>query len=337
MSEWSAIAALALALGAGAGCDRLVGGTCARDYAEVDGACLAVGAIEADAGVGGIGGDGAGGTGGSAGGTGGNAGGTASCQSPLASCGGTCVNLADDPNHCGACDVACATSVCVAGACTGDVVGHAVVVGTDFQQVSLGSPAAVLLGNAVFMSPHEPVRLAEYRKYASAAAVARVGAILEHEAAARGRSFVLEPVGDAKALAACVDQDGCDSLLFHHQAFLPLGAEAVLASGWSSAIGGLFESGGTAIVLAGASGSAAAMADFVNDFGLLDTTGVAVEGNGLVYNEGWLDVLGQGVMSPFLAPAGTVSFLTDEAAGPMLSFVLKGPSGRPVAIHRAFP
>jgi|GEM_PF-4434286 len=44
--------------------------------------------------------------------------GTSACAWNLPSCGGTCVDLAEDARHCGACGNACATgSVCVEGTC----------------------------------------------------------------------------------------------------------------------------------------------------------------------------------------------------------------------------
>ena len=39
------------------------------------------------------------------------------CPMGLTNCGGDCVDLNYDPEHCGACDIACETEVCVMGLC----------------------------------------------------------------------------------------------------------------------------------------------------------------------------------------------------------------------------
>ncbi|MBI4957776.1 MAG: hypothetical protein HY908_37565 [Myxococcales bacterium] len=339
MNDLTRRATVAAALCLSAGCDPLVGGECAAGLAPVDQVCVPVETVAASGGQGGSGATTAGGAGGSVLGTGGagaSEGGADACPSPLAVCDGACVDLGTSPLHCGACGHACPTEVCVEGSCTGEPVGHAIVLGVDYRQVALASPSAVLLGNAVFMTAHDPVRLVDYRKHASALATARVDAILAAEAAARGRGLVIEHLADADALASCVANSTCDAVLVHHQTVLS-GLASSPGGAWAAPLAALVDAGGVAVVLASATGSKSATAAFVDALGLVPATAITPVGGQLVYHEGWLDVLGQGVLAPFLAPPGSGSFVTDAEPGATLSFVLRSASGEPIAIHRAYP
>ncbi|MEO8550587.1 MAG: hypothetical protein ABI678_11460 [Kofleriaceae bacterium] len=69
------------------------------------------------------------------------------CALPTTLCGDTCVTLDDDPYNCGHCGRECQSGICSSGTCLGDIPGHIIVVGHDY----VASDAAMdrVIGNAV--------------------------------------------------------------------------------------------------------------------------------------------------------------------------------------------
>ncbi|MBI4703736.1 MAG: hypothetical protein HY744_21715, partial [Deltaproteobacteria bacterium] len=272
------------------------------------------------------GGSGEGGGDGGQGGSGGPA-----CPAPLVDCGGECVDLQSDVQHCGICNHYCPTELCVLGACTGGPVGHVVVLGMDFEQVL--PPARKLLGNAVFLPLQDPVRILDYREHAGAASMAAVDAAIAAEAKARGRGYATSQVAPAGELGAKLASGQFDLLLVHDQPGAPDGALGSLGATVADALSAFAKAGGVVVVLATGNGTGQ-MSDFLTGAGLLDTSGfVAITGQPL-YNTGPADAVGLGVMSPFLAKPTTSVLVTLEAPGPLLTYVVSSQKGKPVAIHR---
>jgi hypothetical protein len=54
------------------------------------------------------------------------------CPLPTTKCGDQCVSLDDDPYNCGHCGRTCSSGICAAGTCIGDLPGHIVVIGHDY-------------------------------------------------------------------------------------------------------------------------------------------------------------------------------------------------------------
>ncbi|MEO6777433.1 MAG: hypothetical protein ABI467_31190 [Kofleriaceae bacterium] len=54
------------------------------------------------------------------------------CPLPTTMCGDQCVSLDDDPYNCGHCGRTCSSGICAAGSCIGDLPGHIVVIGHDY-------------------------------------------------------------------------------------------------------------------------------------------------------------------------------------------------------------
>jgi hypothetical protein len=69
------------------------------------------------------------------------------CAAPTTACGEACVSLDDDPYNCGHCGRECQSGLCSSGTCLGDIPGHIIVVGHDY----VASDAAMdrVIGNAV--------------------------------------------------------------------------------------------------------------------------------------------------------------------------------------------
>ena len=54
------------------------------------------------------------------------------CALPTTQCGDACVSLDDDPFNCGHCGRECQSGICSSGTCLGDIAGHIIVVGHDY-------------------------------------------------------------------------------------------------------------------------------------------------------------------------------------------------------------
>lgn len=358
---YAAVGTVALGVAVGACGDALVGGDCASGYVERDGTCVPAPATSAptttsggllhpihplghggEGGAGGGGGAGAGGGGAAAGGggvagggAGGGGGGGPLCSDGMLWCDGACINPTNDPLHCGGCGNVCPTEICVASECTGGPIGHVAVLGVDGQGAAVGSPTAKLLGNAVFLAAHEPVRILDYRQFAypTDSPSTKVDDLLAAEAQARGRVIAWTQGTTAAGLPTQIGSGQFDVLLVHDQAQAPAGLLGALGAAWAPSIDTFVSEGGIAVVLATAEGSGE-MADLLTASGLLAASAVTDVTGETLENAGWLDSLGQNVLSPFLAKPSSASIATSELPGPKLSFVVRTEAGAPVAIHR---
>jgi hypothetical protein len=352
-----ALSAVAGALLAGGCGDSLVGGQCADGFAEREGACVQ-NIIDQTSGSGSSsGGAGSGGASSSSGtgagpvhpsptsassgtGTGnsgsGASGGGPTCEDGETACGDLCTDTQNDSNNCGACGISCPTEVCVDGFCQGATAGHNVVLGMGFESVQKGSPASILLGNAVFLSANEPVRVLEYKQFSSVGSPSKVKSLLQNEAKNRMRTLKFANESSWGELPQMLDVSTYDVLFVHNQDLAPAGDLAEIGTGLNAAVSGFLADGGVVVTVATATGTNE-MDEFLTTAGLLEVTGITGIAGQNVYNEGFLDALGQNVLSPFLAKASSARFETSEVPGPETSFVILTANDDPVAVHKVVP
>jgi hypothetical protein len=350
--------ALSALLGAtlAAGCaDAIVGGQCADGFAERDGACVenildqSSGSGSASGGAGGASsssGTGAGpvhtsSTSASSGVGAGNSGSGASgggptCSNGETACGDLCTDTQVDSNNCGACGIACPTEVCVDGFCQGATAGHNVVLGMGFESVAKGTPASILLGNAVFLAANEPVRVLEYKASSSLGSPSKVKTLLQNEAKSRMRTLKFANETSWGELGQMLSVSTYDVLFVHNQDLADSGDLAEIGAGLNVPIGNFLAEGGVVVTLATATGTNE-MDEFLTASGLLDTTAISGIAGQNVFNEGFLDALGQNVLSPFLAKASSARIETTEVPGPDTSFVILTGDDVPVAVHKVVP
>lgn len=336
------------------GCDPLVGAECAAGYRIVDEHCEPVAAPDGisdlgaagsgaepattfppDGGAGAGGGAPQGGAGGAGddGGAGGQGGQPLECDAPLVACANACVDLSSNVEHCGLCDHYCPTELCQEGACIGGTPGHLVVMGMDFEQSH--PPARALLGNAVFLATHDPVRALDVRAYAASQCVARVESIVADEASARNRTYQRDVAPALVEVAPMLVTGRYDLLLVHHQASAPAGALAALGDELAEPSAAFMRAGGVVVVLAAGSGSTD-MAAVLSHSGWLGLSGLLdVTGQTLVNQAPW-NVVGSGVASPFMAKRTTAALLGVEIDGDGLFQVVTTEAGQPVVVHRVF-
>jgi hypothetical protein len=210
-------------------------------------------------------------------------------------------------------------------------VGHVVVMGMDFHQV--GASAQQLLGNAVFLPAHDPVRLLDYREHSAAQQTAHVNETIATEATARGRGVEWTTAGPAAALPSLLNAASHDVLLVHHQPYAKSGELGLAGSLWAPALGTFTAAGGVVVVLATGSGTGE-MAELLTNAGLLTTSGFESITGLPAYNQAPGDAIGLGVLSPFLAKPTTNVLQTFEAEGPSLLHVITSAGGDPVVVHK---
>lgn len=334
--------------GALAACNfRLVGGVCIDGFVERDGACYAEneagaagegasnggGSDEGGGPHGGSGGHGAGGSspagGASAGGGGQGAGGGMDCGE-LTACGSECVDLDSDPSNCGSCGHVCQTALCGGGQCQGSSAGHVTAIGIDYGAVNAGTSAARLLGNAVFLHAHEPVRVSLYAKDAEIEVRNKVSSVVNAEAAARGRSATIvnamdpAPLGDA---AAALDTD---VVVVLPQPAADPGEMAAVAGLWAQPFQDFIGSGGVLIVLA--EGDAAAELLATSQWlGPLELSTLPMQSLEI---SSWLDALSVGVLSPFALSQAATSLTPSAPLDAWTQVVVTSAADEPVVIHR---
>ncbi len=312
-----------------AGCfDSLVDNPCASGYSLVGGACVASSDLPGpgddditgpDAGNDdddddndddnddGGGGNTDGGTG-----SGDDGGAGEVCEMPMLECDGECIDVSSDPDNCGACNHACPSGICTDGHCVGELSGHIVAIGHDYQSHHLAM--ARVLGNAAALGEHRDLAIARYR---GATPGAGVHTALGTGLSRVGRPFhwVTLPVPAPNALV------GVDVLIVEPQTGDGAVAEAAGAQ-WLVAIDNFLKRNGVVIVLEGAGGVSHRFAFGASLYAYtpVDSTNVPTH----LVDSG--DAVSQQVLTPYLAETTSVSY---PGAWP----VIAAPDGNAVVFH----
>ncbi len=219
------------------------------------------------------------------------------CTAPLTICDGACTDVTSDPQNCGTCGHVCASGICSAGVCAGELAGHIVAIGHDYQQHN--AAMARVLGNAATLASASDLGIAHVTGTATVASRTGTNASLASSLTAIGRA------SHAVALPAVgAPLTGIDVLVIDAQTGDGDAAEA-LGVQWKSSIDALLARHGVVIVVEGVDGVSHRFAAGAGLFVVgtpIDTTGapafVAAAGDAVV----------QQVPSPYLADTTSVVF-----------------------------
>jgi hypothetical protein len=259
------------------------------------------------------------------------------CEDPLKECSGQCVDFNIDVNNCGGCGIHCASGICQGGTCVGAYDGNIMLACMNYQTPVAGSPQTVLMGNAVFLNLHEPVRILAYTEFASAESRAKVDQDIAYAASARQRTFTISPLDRFILASARLNIANYDVFLIYDQADAPTGQMATIGAVWqgNSVLESFAAAGGMII---GLSGGTSEMDEFFTASGLLAISAQKpVMTGATLYKSALGDVLGANLISPFAAPADSCTFTTAVMSNASTTFVVRDqPSGggEPVVVHR---
>jgi hypothetical protein len=208
-------------------------------------------------------------------------------------------------------------------------VGRVILIGHDY----LASQPAMngILGNAIFRSPANPVRLVAYTGVADATAMANADGAIAQVSAANGRQ-VLRTTVTASEVAAQLPQS--DVFLVYAQERANDATILQLGQNWSTALTTFVNSGGTVVVLDGyyyttntgtcqILAQAGLFAVYRSDTVTYDLCRVVAPA----------DPLAAGLPKSYLCPSNSVDFFTTET-GPAITTVVS--YGKPVVIYKSF-
>jgi hypothetical protein len=220
------------------------------------------------------------------------------CPAPMLTCGNVCIDGSSDPNNCGRCGRTCASGICEASVCVGDVVGHIVAIGHDYR--SYHAAMARVLANAIALGASPSLHVGFYAgtanevsadgtRIAAAAALAVMGRTHTDLSIDTITDQTLSPLDVIVVDAQTGDGDTLDAL----------------GATWSVPLANFFGRGGVAVVLDGVNGTSYRAA---HGAGLYDVTAPVDATSQQVTVVDGTDAVTQQVPSPYLAETTSVSF-----------------------------
>lgn len=230
------------------------------------------------------------------------------CAAPTIECEGVCIDVASNADHCGTCGRVCPSGICEAGHCVGELSGHIVVIGHDYQDHHAAMRR--VLGNAIALGAQYDVGVARFRGSSTAVSSAGTSGAIGQAMVQLGRpwhpiTISATPPGDSLP--------GVDVLVIEAQVG-DADAASVAGTAWATSIDLFLQRGGVVVVLEGAAGVSyrfAAGANLVVSDPPVEVTGM----HALIADA--TDAVAQQVLSPYLAETTSVVF--PSTTGPIVT------------------
>jgi hypothetical protein len=243
-------------------------------------------------------------------------------------CPGGCVNLADDPDNCGACGISCGTGLCVGGICQLRQAGHLVVIGHDYTVSRAGMDNIV--GNAVFVASGASANVLAYHGDATPDAIRGTDNAIQRVAAMTGRTWRKTVVPAADVISSLAFNE---VFLIYAQAGASDATLMMLGQSWATALSDFVQAGKTIIVLEGSYPNAGTY-QIVQQANLFHATGrTEVTGQTMVLARPG-DAIAARVPQTYRGERGTVWFATVDQT--VVVQVATDAGVQPVVVHLVF-
>jgi len=212
--------------------------------------------------------------------------------------------------------------------------GSGVFLAMDFAAIAPRSYESHLLGNAVFLGAHKPVRILDYRELTdwNSSPVTNVVDLIASEAIARRRTVQTSVAENAEDVTRQLQLAEVDVLFVHDQVEAPAGKLAEIGAAWAQEIHAFLARSGVVVVLATAKGTNE-MGQFLTASGLLKISGLAPTTGLHIANMAPSDPIGHGVSTPFKGTQDLAYFMSDDASVLHTGVVLADGQSGPVALH----
>lgn len=214
--------------------------------------------------------------------------------------------------------------------------GEVVILGLDYAEAQPGDSAGQILGNAVFLPDHQPVRILDYRELSAwnSSSVSNTVDMIAAEAVERRRTMTTHVASDAADVAGSLDIGKTDVFIVHDADLAPPGKLAELGKDWSAAIDAFLQQRGVVVVLAGAGGTHE-MGAFLDASGLLVGAEVQPSMGDALYVADAEDMLSRGLPERIASTPLCASFALPDGADPEIARVVLGENGDPVVLRHA--
>jgi hypothetical protein len=215
--------------------------------------------------------------------------------------------------------------------------GELIVLGLDFAEAQPGDTAGQILGNAVYLPDHQPVRILDYRELSAwnSSSVSNTVDLIAGEGLSRRRTVTTRVAKDASDVMEHLDIARTDVLFIHAQPLAEPGDLAALGASWAKAMDRFLAQRGVVIVLTSTEG-VDEMSAFLDAAGLIHGAKTEdVSGEWLnVEDDG--DILSRGVPDPLPRTPRCTSLTLSEPVDPDLLQVVVSDTGAPVVMRRAY-
>jgi hypothetical protein len=215
------------------------------------------------------------------------------CSLPLTDCSGVCVDTTSDPDNCGGCGDVCGTGLCQASVCVGELAGHVVAIGHDYQATDAAMNR--VLADAVGLTTGSFTRIGVWQ--GSSSLEGDKAAVVSGLAQTSRTSFI-------QALGDLDDLDEVDAVVIEPQQ--GSGDDAEAAGSAAAASLQQFVANGHVVVVLETSGGVSYR--FADGAGLFTVAAPVDATNSAITVEAAADAVAEGVPSPYLGRTTTVGY-----------------------------
>jgi hypothetical protein len=208
----------------------------------------------------------------------------------------------------------------------------------DYEQVFQSSAQTTLLGNAVFLPRRDPVRVLAYSEHAESAIMNSTDRTIRWAGTNLNLTADITRTASLTQIESELTLVNYDVFLVYDQSQAASGQLAAAGAQLAATLDAFTSPGGVVVVMSGGTGIGE-MPAFATSAGLANISAETPYTSELAYNRASFDVIGFGVISPFLTLASSCTLTTTEAPASDTVFVVTDTAptmgvGAPVVLHK---